>query len=97
MDRFVRAPGVVTRRIAGELVLVPTGGLPEETMRSVRFFVLNGTAETIWDRLATPQTAESLARHLTTEYEIDYAQALVDAAALLEDLRRNASVVHAEE
>lgn len=97
MDRFVRAPGVVTRRIAGELVLVPTGGLPDETMRSVRFFVLNRTAETIWDLLATPQTVETLARHLTTEYEIDYAHALADAGDLLEDLRRNASVVHAEE
>ncbi len=97
MERFVRAPGVVTRRIAGELVLVPTGGNADEAMRSVRFFVLNRTAETIWDQLATPQTAESLARHLTTEYEIDYARALADAEALLEDLRRNASVVHAED
>src|SRR5688500_17784559 len=97
MDRFVRAPGVVTRRIAGELVLVPTGGLPDETMRTVRFFVLNRTAETVWDLLVTPQTADSLARHLTTEYEIDYAQALADAGALLEDLRQNASVVRAED
>jgi hypothetical protein len=97
MDRFVRAPGVVTRRIAGELVLVPTGGLPEETMRTVRFFVLNGTAEAIWDLLATPQSADSLARHLTAEYEIDYTQALADAGALLEDLRQNASVVRAED
>lgn len=97
MDRFVRAPGVVTRRIAGELVLVPTGGPPDETMRSVRFFVLNRTAEAIWELLASPQSAESLARHLTAEYEIDYAQALADAGALLEELRRNASVVHAED
>jgi hypothetical protein len=97
MDRFVRAPGVVTRRIAGELVLVPTGGLPEETMRTVRFFVLNRTAEAIWDLLASPQSAESLARHLTAEYEIDYPQALADAGALLEDLRQNASVVRAED
>jgi hypothetical protein len=97
MDRFVRAPGVVTRRIAGELVLVPTAGTPEETMRTVRFFVLNRTAETIWDLLATPQSADSLARHLTAEYEIDYAQALADAGALLEDLRQNASVVRAED
>jgi hypothetical protein len=96
MDRFVRAPGVVTRRIAGELVLVPTGELPDETMRTVRFFVLNRTAETIWDLLSAPQSADSLARHLTTEYEIDYAQALADAGALLEDLRRNASVMRAE-
>ena len=97
MDRFVRAPGVVTRRIAGELVLVPTGGLPEETMRAVRFFVLNRTAEAIWDLLVSPQSAESLARHLTAQYEIDYPQALADAGALLEDLRQNASVVRAEE
>ena len=55
------------------------------------------TAEAVWELLATPQSADSLARHLTTEYEIDYAQALADAGALLEDLRQNASVVRAED
>ena len=82
--KWRRAPGVVTRRVAGELVLVPVAG--SATARDTRFFVLNDTAERLWSLLETPRLPDELARHLTTEFEVDAARARADVDAFLADL-----------
>lgn len=89
--RWRRAPGVVTRRVAGELVLVPvaSGGVARDT----RFFVLNDSAERLWSLLEVPSTAAELARHLTESFEVDDARARADVDAFLADLDAQGAII----
>lgn len=89
---YRRVEGVITRRIAGETVVVPTPAAPAAT-RETRFFVLNGTAERLWEHLATPQTPESMAHHLTYEFAVDAATARGDISAFLHDLEQHGLIV----
>jgi hypothetical protein len=91
-ESYVRAGGVVARRVAGEMVLVPIERASREGEHVVRFFVLNSTAEYLWSLLERPQTVESMARHLTSEFEVSEEQARADVVAFLADLRDNAAV-----
>ena len=86
-----RAPGVVTRKVAGELVLVPVAS--SVRARDTRFFVLNGTAERLWSLLEQPRTADELAQHLTTEFEVDSARARADVDAFLADLDAQGAII----
>jgi hypothetical protein len=88
-----RAPGVVTRRVAGELVLVPVSAPRQQ--RDTRFFVLNETAERLWSLLDVPRTPAELAQHLTTEFEVDAPRARADVAAFLADLDAQGAVIRA--
>jgi hypothetical protein len=88
--RYVRATGVVTRRIGGETVLVPVRrGPSERSSEGLRtlFFLLNGTGEILWEQLSSPQLEDELARRLITEYEVAPQQAQEDVAVFLRDLR----------
>ena len=87
-----RAPGVITRRVAGEVVLVPVAGA-RDSARDTRFFVLNTTAERLWALLEEPRSADELARHLTIEFEIDARQARADVEAFLADMREQGTVL----
>jgi hypothetical protein len=89
--RWHRAPGVVTRRVAGELVLVPVAGTRQQ--RDTRFFVLNDTAERLWSLMEEPRSADELAQHLTTEFEVDAARARADVAAFLADLDSQGAII----
>ena len=88
-----RAQGVVTRRVAGELVLVPVAGAGSGPARDTRFFVLNETAERLWSLLEEPRTPAELARHLTYEFEVDGARARADVDAFLADLSAQGAIL----
>ena len=81
--RWVRAPGVVARRVAGEMVLVPVD-VPQAEPGS--FFVLNGSGELLWELLADPCDLEHMARHLIAHYAIDLDTARRDAERFVERL-----------
>ncbi|HVE77906.1 MAG TPA: PqqD family protein [Gemmatimonadaceae bacterium] len=89
MTRFARSPGVVQRRVAGEMVLVavapPGGGAGD-------FFVLNETAAAIWEHLDRPRSEGEVARYLIEKFEIDEAEAVSDVRTFLEDMRRHAVI-----
>ncbi len=89
---YRRADGVITRRIAGETVVVPMPGT-RAAARETRFFVLNGTAERLWVLLASPQTAESMAHHLTYEFAVDGPTARADISAFIDDLEQHGLIV----
>ena len=89
---YRRAGGVITRRIAGETVVVPMPGTPAAA-RETRFFVLNGTAERLWDLLADPQTPEAMAHHLTYEFAVDAATARTDISTFVRDLEEHGLIV----
>lgn len=97
MARFVRSPDVVARRIAGEVVLVPIATRTENAARrTANFYVLNETAELLWERLESPADAEELARQLASHYEIDAMQARGDVEQFLSDLARCGAITKAE-
>ena len=83
MARYVRAPGVVAREVAGELVLVSTAPVSAGG-RAGEFFVLNDTAEALWQALETAATADELTNRLVASYDIAPAQAASDVRGFLE-------------
>jgi hypothetical protein len=98
MSRYRRVEGVVARRIAGELVLVPISANPTTAGGGVgNFYVLNPTAELLWNMLDSPRTADELAQHLTEEYEVDLARARIDVRAFLDDLQESGAIADSGE
>ena len=86
--QFRRVSGIVARRVAGELLLVPTTGRTLDTAtRAAELFVLNETGERMWAWLAEPITIEELARKLITEYTVSTQQAQADAEGFVHSLR----------
>ncbi len=79
MPRYVRAPGVVARPVAGELVLVSTAPLSAGGTAG-EFYVLNETAELLWNRLESGATADELERTLVECFEVPVDQAAADVA-----------------
>ena len=80
--------------VDGQLAVgvVPVAGTAAAP-RDTRFFVLNGSAERLWDFLSSPQSARSMARHLTDEYGIAMSAAENDVLAFLKDLELNGLIV----
>ena len=86
--RYVRRPGVTARRVAGEMVLIPVDARTvDELHRTAELFVLNATAERLWELLESPISIEDLARNLIDEFEVSAESARVDAAAFIQSLR----------
>lgn len=89
--RFRRAPGVIARRVAGEMVLVPLAS--DAAARDTRFFVMNVTAERLWSLLDSPRTGDELAQQLTQAFEVDLPRARADVSAFLADLREQGAII----
>ena len=77
----------MTRKIAGELVLVPTATTGQAPTIG-GFFVLNETAEALWGVLAQSATLEEMARHLMENFDVRPEVARADIDAVLLDMRR---------
>lgn len=84
MARFVQARGVVSRRIAGEVVLIPTAYPRRDT---ANFYVLNDSAQLLWQELETARSADELARVLAEAYAISTSDASGDVERFLSDLQ----------
>ena len=84
MARFMRASGVVSRRVAGEVVLVPTT-YPRQD--AANFYVLNESAQLLWQQLDSPRSADELARILTDTFAVDMTDAAADVERFLSDLQ----------
>lgn len=82
-----RAAGFVARRIAGELVVVPVLRAEATAGAALPFFVLNATAEALWDALAVPASADELVRLLTGTWEVSVDRARDDVSAFVAELR----------
>ena len=85
--RYVRAPGFVARRVAGELVLVPVHRASDDPRhRSALLYVLNESGEQLWEALSTGREPEELARNLTRTFGVSLEVARADVGAFLESL-----------
>lgn len=82
-----RAAGFVARRIAGELVVVPVLRGEAASGASLPFFVLNESAERLWEALAEPRSPDELVRLLTHSWEVSVDRAREDVMAFLAELR----------
>jgi Coenzyme PQQ synthesis protein D (PqqD) len=97
---YRRAGGVIERRIAGETVIVPiVRGLAAGSAGDgevTQFFVLNESGQALWELLATPATADSMAQHLTHTFEVSPEQARADVARFIEQLKEHGMLLGSE-
>lgn len=82
--RFVKNSSVVTRKVAGETILVP---ISRSIGNEPCLYTLDDTAAFLWERLDGERTGRDLARELTTSYEVAKEQAETDVQAFLEQLK----------
>lgn len=93
MARYMRTKTVISRQIAGELVLfpiIPPGQLSGTA--AANFYVLNASAEELWKRLASPVDSEELVSHLIAHFEVVEETARLDVASFLDDLREAGAI-----
>jgi hypothetical protein len=79
-DRFRRSPAIVSRRIAGEAVLVP---LRQHSSDLDNIYALNETAASAWELLDGAVRLQEILNHILEEYEIGPAQAEIDLLELM--------------
>jgi len=84
-----QSDGRILRRTADLTVILPVG---EASLRFPGMISVNETGAFLWGLLETEQTADTLARALTREYEVELPQARRDAEAFLDQLRKAGAV-----
>jgi hypothetical protein len=80
---FVRSKSVVSRRVAGETLIVPIRGKVGD-LASIYSF--NETGSLIWQALETPKGLDELIEVVEAEYSVERAQAERDATQFLNDM-----------
>jgi hypothetical protein len=80
---FVRSQAVVSRRVAGETLIVPVRGKVGD-LASIYSF--NGTGSLIWDLLRSPMGLTELTRAVEQEYAVSPEQAHRDVERFLNDM-----------
>ena len=71
--------GFLLREVAGQTVVLPTGGDLDLNM----MITLNETGRFLWERLQEGTTEEALVAALLAEYDVDEATAKTQAITLL--------------
>ncbi len=83
-DRIVKGEDLVTRRIAGETIIVPiyrgVGDLDS-------IFTLNEAGSFIWDLVGREIRFKQIVEALCSEYEVGAEEAAKDLTAFLESLK----------
>ena len=83
----MRSPNVAVRRVAGETILVPFDVTSSDLVtRTAEFFVLNESAELLWERLATASDRSTLARNLMDAWTVSPERAEADVEAFVHSL-----------
>jgi hypothetical protein len=81
---FVRSQAVVSRRIAGETLIVPVRGKVGD-LASIYSF--NQTGSLIWQLLESPKSASELISIVEQEYAVSREQAEQDVKQFLHDMQ----------
>ena len=88
-SREVKGLSLVTRRIAGETILVPvTGGVAD--LHAV--YTLNDVGSFIWHLIDGRRTAQAIADAVSSEYDVTVERAAEDVDELLTALEANGLV-----
>jgi hypothetical protein len=80
---FEHEPTLVTRRVADEVILVPT----RLTGEDAALFTLDEVAAFLWERLDGRRTGRDLVNALEAAYQTGHEQAEQDVRTFLEQLR----------
>ena len=83
-------PNIVTRLIAGELILVP---IRNQVADMEFIYTLNETGSRIWELLDGQHSLAEIHQQMVDEYEIDPAQAEQDLQDLVESLLEQDALV----
>ena len=81
---LVRSQSVVARVVAGETLIVPVRAKVGD-LASIYSF--NGTGSLVWKLLESPRTVAQLARAVAETYEVEPAQAEVDVANFVSEMK----------
>jgi len=82
--RFQRRSTMVTRRVAGEIILVP---IVRQVKDDPSLFTLDEVAAFLWDQLETRPTGSELVRKLHSVYDVAPEQAENDVRQFLKQLQ----------
>ena len=77
--------GFLLREIAGQTVVLPTGGDLDINM----MITLNGTGAFLWEHLQEETDEAALVSALLAEYDVDEATASAAVTAFVEKLKKN--------
>ena len=80
---FVRSQSVVSRRVAGETLIVPIRGKVGDL---ASIFSFNETGSLIWQTLETPKSLVELIDVVEAEYSVEREQAEHDATQFLNEM-----------
>ena len=75
---------LITREIAGEVILVPVG---KSVLESNGLFALNELGTFLWKYLPAAESETALVDFVLEEYEVDRETAAADTAEFLQKLR----------
>lgn len=83
LRRYRKGPDVVSRRIAGEAVLVP---VRSQVAEIDSLFTLNEMGSLVWDLLDGERTVSQIAEVICASYEVTAEEAMKDLLEFLADL-----------
>ena len=83
MKVFQRTQNIVSRRVAGELFLVPVAGNLADMQR---IFTLTKVGEFIWDRLDGQRSSGDILNDVVEQFDVDEKQAESDIQAFVTEL-----------
>ena len=77
--------GFLLREVAGQVVVLPTGGNLDLDM----MITLNETGKFLWERLESETDVQTLVEALLAEYDVDLPRAEKSVEAFVEKLKKN--------
>ena len=84
-DRFFRqAANLLTRQIAGEVIVVPIRGRLADMQQ---IFALNEVGEHVWRLIETRQSVDEICRDVAQVFDISPVQAATDVREFLAELQ----------
>ena len=83
-------PNYLLRNVADSLVLVPVG---EATKEFPGMITMNPTSAYLWEKLAQPQTVDTLAAALLERYDVAQEKARQDVESFLGVLTKVGAVI----
>lgn len=96
--KFRRSNRVIARRVAGEVVLVPTDSRstrPEH--KAADLFVLNESGALLWDALSADRSKAELAEQLSREFDVSARDAEADVTVFLQAMVDINAVLYTED
>ena len=88
-SRFTRNDNMLSREIAGEVVVVP---LRRGSQARTSIFTLNEVGAVVWDLIAATRPTSEIAQAVAERFEVSEAQALADVIEFLSELKKQGMI-----